>query len=165
MKNIFVFIGLLTLLLSCEPEVKYPIIPNIKFVNLEKISNDLGYDYKANLKFYFEDGDGDIGLDDITEDLQPPFDTSSIYHYNFFIKYYEKQNGTFVKVDLPVEQNARIPRLSNNTPESIDGEISIEVFINNFASQYDTVRFEFFIVDRSLHHSNTVTTPEIIINK
>lgn len=165
MKKIFVFLGIFIVLLSCEPEVKYPIIPKIQFASIEKISNEFGYDYKANLKFNFEDGDGDVGLDDTTEDLQPPFDTSSVYHYNCFIKYYEKQNGTFVKVDLPVEQNARIPRLSNNTPESIDGEISIEIFINNFASTYDTVRFEFFIVDRALQHSNTVTTPEIIINK
>lgn len=57
------------------------------------------------------------------------------------------------------------PRLSNKTPESIDGEISIEIFINNFTSPYDTVRFEFFVVDRALQHSNTVTTPEIIIHK
>lgn len=165
MKKLLVFVGLITVLFSCEPEDKYPIIPHIQYVALEKIANDYGYDYKAILKFYFEDGDGDLGLDDTTEDMQPPFDNSSIYHYNFFISYYEKQNGTFVKVDLPAEQNARIPRLSTSSSESIDGEIAIEIFINNFTSTYDTVRFEFFIVDRALHHSNTVTTPEIIINK
>lgn len=165
MKKLLVFIGIIAVLFSCEPEEKYPIVPFIKYLALDKIANDLGYDYKANLKFYFEDGDGDLGLDDTSEDMRPPFDASSIYHYNFFINYYEKQNGTFVKVDLPAEQNARIPRLSSSTPESIDGEISIEIFINNFTSTYDTIRFEFFVVDRELHHSNTVTTPEIIINK
>ena len=165
MKKVVVFIGIIAILFSCEPEEKYPIIPFIQFVSIEKIANDSGIDSKANLKFYFEDGDGDLGLDDTAEDMQPPFDTTSIYHYNFFINYYEKQNGTFVKIDLPAEQNARIPRLSNKTPESIDGEISIEIFINNYTSLYDTVRFEFFIVDRALHHSNTVTTPEIIIHK
>jgi hypothetical protein len=165
MKKLLLFIGIISLLFSCEPEDKYPIVPYIKYVAFEKIANGLGFDDKAILKFYFEDGDGDLGLDNTSEDMKPPFDASSIYHYNFFIDYYEKQNGTFVKVDLPAEQNARIPRLSSSSSESIDGEISIEIFINNFTSTYDTIRFEFFIVDRALHHSNTVTTPEIIINK
>lgn len=111
MKKALVFLGIIAFLLSCEPEEKYSFIPYIQFVSLEKIANDSGIDSKANLTFYFEDGDGDLGLDDIPEDLKPPFDASSIYHYNFFINYYEKQNGTFVKIDLPAEQNARISPL------------------------------------------------------
>ncbi|MDX9891550.1 MAG: hypothetical protein RBS29_03535 [Bacteroidales bacterium] len=165
MKKLFVILCIISIAMACKPEDKYPIIPRIQMVSLDKIANEYGYDYKANLTFYFEDGDGDIGLDNTTEDLQPPFDTASIYHYNFFIHYFEKQNGTFVKVDLPAEQNARIPRLSNNTPESIDGDITVEIFINNIVSTYDTVKFEFYIVDRALHHSNIVSTPEIIIDK
>lgn len=165
MKRLFLILGIILFLASCTPEDKYPIIPRIQFVGIEKIPNEYGFDYKANLSFYFEDGDGDIGLDNTTEDLKPPFDTASIYHYNFFISYYEKQNGEFVKVDLPAEQNARIPRLSNNTPESINGDINVEIFINNITSPYDTVRFEFYILDRALHKSNIITTPEIIIDK
>jgi hypothetical protein len=165
MKKLLLLVSILIFLTCCTPEEKYPIIPRLEYMSLDKIANDLGYDYKANLTFYFEDGDGDIGLDDTSEDLQPPFDTSSEYHYNFFIDYYEKQNGEFVKIDLPAEQHARIPRLSNSTPESIDGTISVEIFINNVTSVHDTVKFEFYIVDRALHHSNVVSTPEIIIDK
>lgn len=165
MKRLLVILSLILIGAACQPEDKYPIIPRIQLLSLEKLANEYGYDYKANLTFYFEDGDGDIGLDNTVDDLKPPFDTASVYHYNFFIHYFEKQNGEFVKVDLPAEQNARIPRLSNNTPESIDGNITVEIFINNIVSPYDTVKFEFYIVDRALHHSNVVTTPEIIIDK
>ena len=45
------------------------------------------------------------------------------------------------------------------------GEIEIEVFINNAFSDYDTIRFDAYIVDRALHKSNTIQTPEIIVNK
>ena len=165
MKKMLFFLFLGFLFTCCEPEDKYPIIPKIVFLSLDKIPNEMGFDNKASLTFYFEDGDGDIGLNNTSEDLRPPFDTTSIYHYNFFIDYYEKQNGEFVKIDLPAEQNARIPRLSNNTPESIDVTVSVEIFINNIVSVYDTVKFEFYIVDRALHHSNVVSTPEIIIDK
>lgn len=151
---------------SCIPEEKYSVIPRIEFVSLEKIPNTSGSDDKGMLIFYFEDGDGDIGLNSEGDNLRPPFDTSSIYYYNFFIHYYEKQNGTFVRVDLPAEQHARIPRLSNRPPESINGHIcQIELFINNITSIYDTIRFEFYIVDRALNHSNIITTPEIKIIK
>lgn len=154
------FIFLLT---SCKQEVKYPVTPAISFVKFEKVDNSTAVDDQGILTIHFQDGDGDIGLDE--EDTEAPFDTSSIYYYNFFIKYLEKQNGEFVAVELPMTNNARIPRLSYDVPESIEGDISITLYINNYYSQYDTISFECYIVDRELHQSNTITTPEIIINK
>ena len=165
MKRLFFFMVSILIVTSCTKDEKYSIVPRIQYISIDKIANESGIDNKANLTFYFEDGDGDLGLSDTTEDLKPPFDTASVYHYNFFINYFEKQDGEFIKVELPAEQNARIPRLSNNTPESINGEITVEIFINNIVSPYDTVRFEFYILDRALHKSNIITTPEMIIDK
>jgi len=158
-----IYIFLILILFSCKPEAKFPVTPAISFVKFEKIDNGTGVDDQGILTIHFEDGDGDIGLDE--EDTEAPFDTSSIYYYNFFIKYLEKQNGEFVEVELPMTNNARIPRLSFDVPESIEGDISITLYINNYSSPYDTIRFECYIVDRELHHSNTITTPDIIINK
>lgn len=59
---------------SCIPEEKYSVIPRIEFVSLEKIPNTSGSDDKGMLIFYFEDGDGDIGLNSEGDDLRPPFD-------------------------------------------------------------------------------------------
>jgi hypothetical protein len=112
------------------------------------------------LKFYFEDGDGDIGLDGNIPDTLATDDD-----YNLFILYHEKQNGNFVLVKPAITMNGRIPPLSYTVPESISGIISYEIFINNYGSKYDTVRFDFYITDRKKHKSNTETTGEIIIKK
>ena len=47
----------------------------------------------------------------------------------------------------------------------IEGTLSIVTYINNPASPYDTVRLTCWLVDRALHHSDTITTPEIIVRK
>lgn len=161
MKRLIVPVILLAVFFcSCKQSARFSIIPKIEFVDLEKIANNYNYDDKANLTFYFQDGDGDIGL----EGNISPSDTLPEQKYNLFINYYEKQNGQFVKIDS-INNNARIPYLSNNVPESIEGEITYEIYINNYLSPYDTVYFDFYIVDRALHRSNTVRTPEIIIKK
>ncbi len=165
MKTKIILIALIFVaLISCEREAQFSEIPAIKFVSLTKIPNG-NVDNKAILKFSFQDGDGDIGLDDTPKDLMPPFDTTSVYYYNFYLEYYEKQNGVFTKIDLDLEQNGRIPRLSNVYPESIEGEIDMQILINNPLSNYDTVKFDFYIYDRDLNMSNIESTPEIIIKK
>lgn len=158
-------LGVLAVLLfsSCGREPQFSKIPHISFVSFEKHEPVNGKDNSGTLTFHFQDGDGDIGLNE--KDVKPPFDTSSVYYFNFFCNYYEKQNGEFVKIDLPLSQNARIPRLSELESESIEGTISLDLLINNPFSPYDTICFDFYIVDRALNHSDTVTTPEIIVNK
>lgn len=148
---------------ACKPEEKYSIIPAISFVSFEKIDEGTGVDNKGTLTIHFQDGDGDIGLN--VADTLPPFNKDSIYHYNFFITYFEKQHGEYVEVELPMSNNARIPRLSDAVPESIEGDISIDLYINNVKSKFDTIRFECYIVDRELHKSNTITTPDIVVKK
>lgn len=154
---------LLLLLVACQPEEKFPVEPVISFVSFEKVDDGSIVDNKGKLTIHFQDGDGDLGLGE--SDTLPPYNRDSIYHYNFFIDYYEKQNGDYVLVELPMSNNARIPRLSSNVPESIEGDISIDLYINNILSPYDTIRFSCYIVDRALNHSNTITTPDIVVKK
>ena len=149
------------LLPACRKPEKYPVVPQIEFVSLEAI-NEAYNAMDVRLTIKFQDGDGDIGLDE--DDLSAPFDTSSIYYYNCFITYFEKQNGEFVPVELPSTLNMRIPRLSDNVPESISGELYFDLFAQNPFSPYDTIRYELYIVDRALNHSNTITTSEYITN-
>ena len=148
---------------GCRHEPKYSIVPHIEFVSLEKIDNGTGHDSQADLTILFQDGDGDIGLDET--DKNPVFAVDSPYYYNFFINLYEKQHGEWVETELPTPLHARIPHLSNVASESIEGTLTITTFINNPYSPYDTVRFTCWIVDRALHHSDTITTPEIIVKK
>lgn len=161
-------IGIIVILLAiatigCRREPKYSIVPHIEFVSLEKIDNGTGHDSQAKLTISFQDGDGDIGLNET--DREPVFAVDSPYYYNFFIYLYKKQQGEWVQLDLPTPLHARIPHLSNDVPESIEGKLSITTFINNPSSSYDTVRLTCYLVDRALHHSDTITTPEIIVKK
>ncbi len=148
---------------GCRREPKYSVVPHIEFVSLEKIDNGTGHDSQAELTIRFQDGDGDIGLDETDRD--PVFAVDSPYYYNFFIILCEKQHGEWVELELPTPLHARVPHLSNDVPESIEGTLSIDTYINNPTSPYDTVRLTCWLVDRALHHSDTITTPEIIVKK
>ena len=141
-------------LLSCNNKEEYPIIPEIEYEGMTKIYNpNLNKYDRGVLTISFKDGDGDIGLTD--NQTLPPYD------YNFFVKYYERQNGkeTWVVIADPNEFNARIPVLTpTGSVKSIKGEIQDTLFIYNFQSTFDTIKFEAYLVDRALHKSNTITT-------
>jgi len=156
MKKIIYFITAVCIFLcACRRPEIYSDIPEIKFISFEKLNNTNGI-----LTFYFQDGDGNIGLNGY--DIYPPFDTSSVYYYNFFCDYYEKQNGVFNKIDsidnqgkiIAFNLNARIPRLSNLPEESINGEIYLKMVPYRDSTSFDTIKLSFYIVDRKLNHSN-----------
>ena len=163
MKKITCFVVIVIVLLcACRKPEKFSDIPEIEFISINRYQDTQIQD-GAILTFSFQDGNGDIGLNE--NDTFPPFNSSSIYHYNFFCDYYEKQKGNFVKIDsvvvqgekIPFNLNARIPRLSYLPEESIHGEIYIKMpFYYDVSSPYnDTIGLRFYIVDRKLNKSNT----------
>jgi hypothetical protein len=160
------FLVVFSIILGCEKPEKYPIIPEISFKDfvLKDTFDLLDNPVKRGiLKFYLIDGDGDIGLN--SYDTFPPFDTSSIYYHNLFIKMFEKKNGIFEEVDFAVPLRFRIPYVE---PEGNNKTLKADILVDlDFASplNYDTVKYEFFVVDRELHHSNTETTGEIRLNE
>ncbi|MDR0205691.1 MAG: hypothetical protein LBI45_00265 [Bacteroidales bacterium] len=170
MKNsILIIIIIATLFCACRKPVIYPDTPEILDGKLEKYLytlNDEIYE-GAKLIFGFKDGDGDIGLNE--EDISPPYDDPK--NFNLFIDYYEKQNGEFIIIDRELNNNgdtvlfslnARIPRLSTQLKEPIDGEITH--FIPNYfpkTSKSDTMKLVFYIVDRKLNKSNVLETEMI----
>jgi hypothetical protein len=169
---LFVLIAFILGFASCKKVKKFSEIPRIEYLNFEKIYNpDLGIFERGVLSFSFEDGDGDIGLNN--NDTFPPYDPSSKYHYNLIITYFEMQNGELVEVPIlwynpqteefdTLTQSARIPNLTPvGTNKAINGEIYDTLFIYNFNSSFDTIKFEAYIYDRALRQSNTIVTPLI----
>ncbi|MCB0824455.1 MAG: hypothetical protein KDC09_17285 [Bacteroidales bacterium] len=158
-------LGISLFIISCNDKETYPIIPEIKFEDFVLLYNPTsGLIERGVLKISFKDGDGDIGLRQGETD--PPFD------YNLFITYFEIQNRDTVEVIIvdPVSGdtanfNARIPIL---TPEgnnkSIKGEIEDTLFVYNPNSDFDTIMYNVYLVDRALHKSNVIQTPLIVRN-
>jgi hypothetical protein len=148
---------------SCMKKEVFPDIPEIAFQGFITQFDTGVYARRGFLTISFKDGNGDIGLR--PNQKEPPFDTGSIYYYNYIIDYYEKQNGAFVKVDLDPPFNARIPYLTPDDPDKAIKGIIVDTLILNPMPLHDTVKFKFFIYDRALNKSNVDSTPPIILKK
>ena len=84
------------------------------------------------------------------------------------------QNGVETEVPLTfynpgtqefdtISLSARIPLLvPKNVKRSISGDIFDTLFMYNYNSDFDTLFFKFYIVDRALNESNVETTPYIV---
>lgn len=148
------------LFFSCRKIESISEIPSIEFKSFTlrdtvDLLNNQGK--VGELVFSFVDGDGDIGLP------QPdsiPTDTSS---FNLFFTLYEKLDGEFLKVDeddLETPLNYRIPFIEmEGQNKTLKGEIQVDFMY--LIIKYDTIKYEFYLVDRALNQSNVETTPEI----
>ncbi|HUX58432.1 MAG TPA: hypothetical protein VMV77_15785 [Bacteroidales bacterium] len=149
---------------SCRKIEKLPNIPYIEFTSFAVFDtlDILGNINKAGrLKFYFEDGDGDVGLKQ-PSDIQP--DTT-----NMFLTLFRKSEGTMIlsndKNDplLPYS-SYRIPymeRLGQN--KILKGTISVTFLYQDYSPD-DTIKYDFYIRDRALNESNVASTSEIIVS-
>ena len=148
---------------SCVKQESFSIIPEISFREFVRVFDTGQYAVRGILSFYFQDGDGDIGLN--PWDTFPPYDPAGQYFYNLVISYFEKQNGTWVEVILVPSYSARIPVLTPENPgKAIKGFI-VDTLILNPAPVFDTIRFDVLIYDRALHQSNLISTPEIPLTR
>lgn len=151
---------------SCLKDVDYPNRPQIEFIEMTlnygtlSITDSLGI-----VSFSFTDGDGNLGLDDAT-DSDGVFAEGEPYHFNLFIRYFEKRNGVFEEfvIENP-PLHARFERLTSaGVGNSIEGRMDAW-FGARPGSPYDTVRYEVYIVDRDLQHSDTIVTPEVVLSE
>ena len=149
-----------------EPE-EFSIIPEIGFKEYTVYKDANGRDTSISLTITFQDGDGDLGLNQ--GDTFPPFDRDSKYHSCMYIYYYEFVDSQFVEVrpevgGVPVGDTIRYPyrfvRLTPNTPnKALKGEITWNYgLITPIKS--NRIKFKIYIYDRALHKSNEVESPD-----
>jgi hypothetical protein len=153
---------LLIILGSCGPIEKLPPEPAIEFrtFELSDTIDILGNPAKAGkLTFYFEDGDGDVGL---TAPDSIAFEPGS----NLFLQLYRKTGGIFELAppsDPLYPSEYRIPYL--NTPgqnKILKGRIEVTM-IYFLYNDTDTLYYDFWIKDRSGNESNTATTCVVVL--
>jgi hypothetical protein len=159
---VIAFIVLLSLA-GCRKIEQLPAVPYIEFRSFSIFDtiDILGNEAQGGrLTFYFEDGDGDLGL-------QEPTDKKSD-STNLFFTLYRKIDGEMVKAPSndPLKPSAyRIPfmeRLGQN--KILKGTVEV-TFLYLFYTDKDTIKYDFYLKDRALNESNVTSTCEIVVSK
>jgi hypothetical protein len=144
---------------SCEPFEKVSDVPEIHFKSYEAYQLDtIGNTIVAGeLIFSFQDGNADFGLDTTLN----PLDT-----INFFMIPYSKVDGIYdsINADLygrkyAIYRNDRLDRTGQN--KTIRGDIKLQIYYF-IPPPYDTIRYDFYIVDRAGNESNVESTSDIV---
>jgi len=150
-----------TLALGCAKDKKFPIIPFVEITKYTLVDANVDpntLNQHLALRFYFTDGDGNIGLEDTQ--TQPPFCNTCDHYYNLYVNVYSKIDGV---LELNYPYNARIKNLTPGGQNlSLEGYMDYKIDIANRTS--DTIMVEFYIEDRDLNKSNTERTPELFVN-
>jgi hypothetical protein len=161
-RYLFLIVISLLVLNSCLKVEHLPAVPHIEFTSFTifDTTDILGNNSKGGrLKFHFEDGDGDLGLNAPTGDQ-----TDST---NLFFTLFRKEGGVMVPApdNDPLKPSAyRIPYMERSGQNKIlKGTISV-TFLYLFYSPADTIRYDFYIKDRALNESNVVSTNEIVLS-
>ncbi|MBL4586583.1 MAG: hypothetical protein JKX84_05960 [Flavobacteriales bacterium] len=163
MKKGLVLLSVVLLLGSCLKRNDYPNRPNIEFISYTlRTDIAVGGDSIGTVKFSFTDGDGDLGLN--AKDTFGVNAPGQPYHFNLFIRHFQKQNGVYVEfVATNPSFNVRFKNLTpTGRDKTLEGEMDVGIG-SQPGSPFDTIRYEMYIVDRALQHSDTIVTPDIIL--
>lgn len=144
--------------ISCTKIKSLPDEPYIKFTSFSifDTTDILGNTIKGGrLKFYFEDGDGDLGL-------AIPDKNQNLDSINMFLTLYRVNNGKTVLApdnDPFKPSGYRIPymeRIGQN--KILKGNIAV-IFFYFFCSSEDSIKYDFYVKDRADNSSNIDSTP------
>lgn len=169
-----IFLGFIILsalvLVACDPgKGTDSLAPKFELIGQKQVyDRTWQYDSLLEFRFYYEDEDGDIGLDE--KDTLGDFAYGANYFYNFFCFLYTLKNDTWVSVPNPFDPTVNLQfheRFPNLTPSGADKRLSgeLEIFIPARPNglELDTIKFEMQLVDRALHKSNLCKSKEFIL--
>ncbi len=159
---------LLLSITSCKKKKEAAEIPTLEFLSTEFVANN----NELLITVHFIDGNGDIGLGDndtleiyncVPDPLNPNLCTNLDY-YNYLITSYRRENNEWTDLG---ETRGISRRLKRFAPAGQDQYIegNFEHKINPYDSNQsgDSIKYEIFIKDRALNHSNIVETGLIIL--
>ena len=118
------------------------------------------------LVIQFSDGDGDLGLSQ--SDTMPPFCTSCEFHQNLHCDYQEWRGEEWFEIildpnagQIPFYYRVPIAEPTGQSP-ALNGTIAVDMPTWYLNSDYDSLRFQSTLFDRSLNESNKVFTPVLL---
>jgi len=166
--NFFALIALVAVFSgACRKIQQLPDEPRVEFrsFTVTDTTDILGNVIKAGrLNFYFEDGDGDLGLASPELDVTDLTDTT-----NLFLVLYRKTGGVMVQVpedDYMKPYSYRIPYMESPSQNKIlKGTVTLTFLYLFYPPEFnDTVMYDFYVKDRADHLSNTESTCEIALS-
>jgi hypothetical protein len=162
-KYTFPLAAIIVILFACQPIEHMSPVPYIEFVSFTVFDtiDMLGNKGKGGiLKFYFEDGDGDIGFENS--------DNQQDDTLNLTLNLYRKVNRQMVPAasdDPLLPYPYRIPYiLREGQNKIVKGHISVTLMYL-FYNKTDTIMYDFHLHDRAMNESNIASTNEIIISE
>ncbi len=153
----------LMMLDSCKKIEQIPSVPEIEYISFQifDTTDILGNKAKGGrLKFSFQDGDGDLGMH---EQAGQTLDSNDLN-----ITLFRKIQGVMTIVPDTVldplkVSSFRIPYMERTGQNKIlKGKIDV-IFLYQFYTVEDTIKYDFYIKDRASNKSNVVSTNEIIV--
>ena len=147
----FVKIGIGILFLSgisaCQEDKNFDDVPELFYRDFQIVETGLPSGPIAIWKLGFTDGDGNIGVRNITDSN------------NFIVTGYRYEDG--VVIPLPKLQGYRIPASENvSSRNGIEGEFRFELELNPYRSSgIDSMYLEGYVIDRAFNQSNSIQTP------
>jgi hypothetical protein len=145
-------------LVSCGKIDSLPVEPHIKYTSFTVFDTTdlLGNTVKGGrLKFYFEDGDGNVGL------APPSAEDETFDSINLFLNLFRVNNDSVTPApdnDPFKPTGYRIPYMERTGQNKIlKGDISV-VIMYLFYSKEDSIKYDFYIKDRDENLSNVDST-------
>jgi hypothetical protein len=142
----------------CEPFEQIGSIPEIHFKNYTPyLADTLDFTIEAGeLVFSFQDGNADFGGDTIT---------FPNVKSNLILLPYSKIDGVYDSISAEIygreyfiSKHEQLNRTGQN--KTVKGEIKVQIYYF-LTPPYDTIRYDFYIVDRNGNKSNIESTTDI----
>jgi hypothetical protein len=102
-------------------------------------------------------------------DPDNPKKNTNRYYDNMHVEYLDYIDGEYVPAIKDFSTDTLRPtfRVPNLTPEgkhkAIRGDIQVKMFPSPYTISSDTIKLKIMIIDRQLHESNIVETPDIYL--
>jgi hypothetical protein len=141
---------------TCEPIDKVSDVPEIKFKSFTLYDKDtLTFQIKVGeIVFSFIDGNADFGVLPNSQDT-----------LNLFLTPFHKVNMAYEPLNVDtfgrkyaVMNDEALVRIGQN--KTVKGEIKLQIYYF-VIPPFDTIRYDFYIVDRAGHQSNVASTSDI----
>lgn len=173
--RLLLHIGLGVAAVGCVTPMEFPPEPYIEFrenIVYQSIASTGDTTLMLDVKFYFQDGDGDIGRRN--EDEVPPYVGDSLHNLHFHL-WEVLPDSTYLPVLIPdttglirqVEYSYHLHYIEPvNGNNALRGTITWTV--DDFSStalllKGKTVAYSIYLYDRALHKSNTIYTAPLVL--